>query len=800
MRKNIKNDKVLRAITIGLATMIAATSIPTNVFAEEGEGNSGGNDNETTSQSSGEEGGGSGEEGSSQEGQEASQPTVESVSAEVEQQVTNEFKDANSEITASLSDIGTADTSVAAVEGLVTTDAYIAGVINDDLDEASIYVNAAAGNIQAAQEEITDALVDQAVANFNANQSIQAVENQLGTVDTAINNVNTQMTELGTNADTANKSDNAAEAAGAKYQAEQNVKSIADEVDKAEKAAAKAAEDAQKAQKDLDAAQKAYDDAAKEVEEAKKLLNSAGGSTKGAIEKLNDAKEKAAKLKAEAEQNKKDLQKIEDQYYAMMVQYYRTALGAGNTKYDADGKLLIEENAAALKEAKAKDGTSQLDYVATHPGNESMYLGRDLLRKIVTYNIKNDENVDWENAELQFGVEGKTFQDAYEGIVFEDDSGVKKGVHGKDQVVVQKDRKDKNGDTIEHNANSGYKWDRSTTGDGGRTNRVKVTYKDKNGDTQTKYYNYIFKNSDEASDLSGGPIYVALIEEDSDGKHVNREGAGMSNFDNMTNLKDVLKAVDKLDAYDKAQNDVAEAEAEVKRLEEAIKKLNNISVDAGYLGQLKERLDAALGNLEEAQATAEALSGQLEEAQSILDSIDLSRFDTKSGESDNGEDRGSDESDRTGGGDAGGTDIGGTDATVTAGTEILSGISIPGVELSMTAPASVSSGVAGVRAARSEGQKTDDKSKTVTDSSEVKTDKKQGVAGVRVVNNKKNNQSLVKVEDPKVPLAKGPADVEDEQMNWWWLLVIALFGVVGKAMYEEHKRKANAVKDIEEDN
>ena len=34
MRRNIKNDKVLRAITIGLATMIAATSMPMNVYAE----------------------------------------------------------------------------------------------------------------------------------------------------------------------------------------------------------------------------------------------------------------------------------------------------------------------------------------------------------------------------------------------------------------------------------------------------------------------------------------------------------------------------------------------------------------------------------------------------------------------------------------------------------------------------------------------------------------------------------------------------------------------------------------------
>lgn len=37
MRRNIKNDKVLRAITIGLATMIAVTSTPLTVFAGEGD-------------------------------------------------------------------------------------------------------------------------------------------------------------------------------------------------------------------------------------------------------------------------------------------------------------------------------------------------------------------------------------------------------------------------------------------------------------------------------------------------------------------------------------------------------------------------------------------------------------------------------------------------------------------------------------------------------------------------------------------------------------------------------------------
>ena len=37
MRKNIKNDKVIKAITIGLATMIAATSVPVDLYAADGE-------------------------------------------------------------------------------------------------------------------------------------------------------------------------------------------------------------------------------------------------------------------------------------------------------------------------------------------------------------------------------------------------------------------------------------------------------------------------------------------------------------------------------------------------------------------------------------------------------------------------------------------------------------------------------------------------------------------------------------------------------------------------------------------
>ena len=48
----------------------------------------------------------------------------------------------------------------------------------------------------------------------------------------------------------------------------------------------------------------------------------------------------------------------------------------------------------------------------------------------------------------------------------------------------------------------------------------------------------------------------------------------------------------------------------------------------------------------------------------------------------------------------------------------------------------------------------------------------------------------VDIEDSAVALASGTT-VNDEtrKMNWWWILIVALLGVTGKKMYEEHMRK-----------
>lgn len=760
MKRNIKNDKIIKAMTIGLAAMIASTSAPVNVFAGEADEDSSAVEDtvEETSESSD-----SSESGSSSE---ESAPTAESVTADVTESVAATFAEAGSEITDSTSDIAAADAAVEALLGLATTDAYTAAVIDKDLADAQTEVDSASTDLGNAKQQITDALVGQAVANLAADQSIKTLESDLAAVDTAADTVSANKTELSANANLAANSNNAAEAAKAQYDAEQNVKNIENAADEAAKAVEKAADDAKKAQEDLDNANKAYEDALKEVDAAKKLLDSAGANASNASEKLADAKAKAEKLRREAEQNKADLEKIEDQYYATMVQYFRSIENAKYAVYDAEGHLDMNASASALKAA------GKVDAAAAKPGNETFMLGRDLLRKIVTYMVKNDANVDWENAEFSFGEEG-TFQDAYEGKVFE--SGTQyKTADGRicyvDQVVVNKERGHRDQSRIAPNENSGYKfYSRNTMNDNGRTNRVKVTYKDASGQLQTEYYNYVFKNSEEAGDLNDGAVFVALVKENSGVLTLDKD---TTDLDSMQNLKDVIKAVANFDKYDKAVDAVKEAEREVTELEEAIKKLNSIGVDAGYLGQLKGRLDTALGNLEAAQAKADELAEELTSAQEVLAGIDLSRFVENTEAA----------SDETSSSSAATAEAAAPAAAVAGGTTFAAPAAGT-VDTALSFDEIMANGVAGVRAnigSEAAAPVANVKVPTVFANKKAAPKKENGVAGVRIL------------KDELVPLAATPFEEGSENISWYWLLIIAALGATGRAMYENHMKKENA--------
>lgn len=62
---------------------------------------------------------------------------------------------------------------------------------------------------------------------------------------------------------------------------------------------------------------------------------------------------------------------------------------------------------------------------------------------------------------------------------------------------------------------------------------------------------------------------------------------------------------------------------------------------------------------------------------------------------------------------------------------------------------------------------------------------------VKTVNKKDNNIAPVIIADEDVPLAASmPMETKkDAQMNWWWLLIVALLGVTGEEMYRRHREK-----------
>lgn len=74
--------------------------------------------------------------------------------------------------------------------------------------------------------------------------------------------------------------------------------------------------------------------------------------------------------------------------------------------------------------------------------------------------------------------------------------------------------------------------------------------------------------------------------------------------------------------------------------------------------------------------------------------------------------------------------------------------------------------------------------------------KKAAVVEEETVAPEKELKKAVKLDENKVPLAVAPTDVVKEDMNWWWLLIVALLGATGVAMYENYKKKQAEKADV----
>ena len=141
-----------------------------------------------------------------------------------------------------------------------------------------------------------------------------------------------------------------------------------------------------------------------------------------------------------------------------------------------------------------------------------------------------------------------------------------------------------------------------------------------------------------------------------------------------------------------------------------------------------------------------------------------------------------------GAGTGGDTVIDGGDVSVT----IPGGFTLPAGLLDAVAPTGgTASGVLGVRTGGGteayEGGAADSRT-NVAPRADFGTVNK--VLGSR--QNKDNSQLVKKIKDNEIPLADIPNMDDEVKMNWWWLLIIFLLGATGKKMYDEYKKKKEA--------
>ena len=627
----------------------------------------------------------------------------------------------------------------------------------------------AANGVAAEQLALIDGeQLDTDTQNVKDALSAEGAMNDLGDFSAASKTAQEDAGKAISDAKTANTSKNRNEAYAAKDSAVANLANAKQGLKDATTAYNTASGKLDQAQDDYDAAVKAKKVADQKVQEAAAALENAQNNTTAALEALKAAKQNAANLAAQVQQyydTKTDLEKMQKQYRALMVQYYKDLLG-DNASYDADGKMNFDNCAATATATEAAIAATNAK--ADKPDDTVMRLSRNLMQQLVMYQLQNTEGVDVST--IQFAVGGSVSKPTKEGSTYVKD--------GKEQVQTK--------------GTPNYTWynqlvntnDKTDPNGGGRTNRVKVVYTKKvDPETNemvdkeiTEYYNYIFKNStrkDSLDDLAGGPIYLALINESA--KTVNRD-KDENCFDDYRTLTEAIDSIKYLDEYKAAKDAVDAAEAKVQALQNEIDALQGtLATNAGDLQDKTEKLTAlekALGDAkkdyEAAKADKAALKEKVEEAERAVAGINLSRFNVT------------------------------VDDDSTPAGPVISSIT-PAVEVTPILPtivpiASVSGGVAGVRTAAGDAAVpagVDEVDAPAAGDGEAVTPVAQAPVTLEdeVLPGAAQATSL---EDDFIP---GAQTVEESVQLWWLWLLILLIAIVAFIIYRynENRKKAETV-------
>jgi len=672
MKRTIKNDKVLRAITIGLATMIAATSMPITTFAAEegeegeaGESSSGSTDTDVSEaddvceEAANESGDAENHEGEAQDLINDASEAVEAIS-----DFEAAFDNSGLEVPAEPAAEQPAPTSQddPAPVNPDPTNPSPAPTVNYDENTIQQNLTGALEAVQQINNDLTTPVgqLEGTEDNKSVKEHLVAAATLAGQGDDIVSDANKEVAKVNEQIEAFNSADTAATAAAgsaslnaytandikssekeakeAASQAQSDLNSAKSNLDTATQKleAAKQAVDAafeakEKAAKD---AEEKYNEAQSELDATKKQLGNAEINATAAQERMKAAEAKVKALKADAEAHKeeaKELKAIQEQYYAFMVYY----LSTDNKSYvfgkdkDENGN---EIDVLDVAETAKKWTESQVNARAIQNKNEMFALGRNVTRLLVEHLINGYEDVDPESANIVFGAELDNTKSKPADIKAGE---VDVDVSSKKCLVSLSSLTDEDGKKLFKNDK--LKWytpDQNNVN--GRSNYVIVTYKDKKNNPQVKRFNYVFKNSNityadgtkEKTDIENGAFYLAEIGTDGTITRV----IDNNNFDNYSRLTEMLDAIDNLKKYEDAVNAVVAAREKVDALKAKIDSLQNIVIDRTSIDNLNKAYQAALDDYNTASGEKTKLENLVKKAEEDVKSINLSRFDKKENE------------------------------------------------------------------------------------------------------------------------------------------------------------------------
>ena len=802
MKKNIKNDKVIKAITIGLATMIAATSVPTSVYADEAEGadNSTSQSESSSSESTSE---------SSESQSENTESASEDSSAAAAQTAGDCTEIANNDVPEVEEAVENAEEAIDSIDAenevISPEDQAIVEDIQAGIEEVASYIapiGGEEGNLAEASAAIGEALVSDLAAENAAN----AADEQLAeakTQQTNFNNANNDTTEDADsaidNADVANTSNSRTEAYQAKDDAEAALEKAKEGLAAATEAYDNTAEAVAKADEEYNEAVEQQAKANEKLADAKAALNDASTNATAANERLKGIQSQMDALNQKVEdlaKQKEDLEKLNEQYYKLMVRFYSDK-NINCAEYNEDGTRNIEKSI----EGAMKKNTAT-------PSEDTFKVGRDLMTKLIEFKLKAN-GVDPSTIHIGEKENGASQKKMTEGILNKNEET------GREQVQDGK---------LEDIWQVSY-----GKGNNGRGNAFKVSYtivEDGEERIVTEYYNYVIKSKADEKDLENGPIFLAQIDLSKTGEDMVSRDTDPNNMDDLRNLnkrlKDAVKAVQILDEYEAAKSAVDEAQKLVEDLTSAINTLNEteLKLSDEKVNALKDALEAAKEELAAAKEAKSALEDKVEEARRAVESIDLSRFNvtpaasedteevTDTDEIMDSEEVGSIEDDAESTGEE--STITETAAAVAPAAVITPAavtVSVPGlgiepIVLPVSSAEVAQSGATenapagGVLGARVADGSEDGVSGGMIEDEAGKEDfiiapDTEIMEEILNVDNDTAGKKLVMIEDNEVPLAAMPEE-ESVKMSWWWLLIIFLLGATGKKMYDEHQKKVAA--------